>query len=418
MLDLKELSNFLVNSLGESLNLMSCSLLVWNEKKGRYVLASSYGLNVQQALRCELEPTNDLVKLILERREAVDKENVLPGLTWQEASRLERSFDLLQCSLVFPLFDLNQSLVGLVAVCKRFKSALSREEETRIYTDMLSLASVAISNALSFEKVKQDMAELKQVQLKHLHSPKLSALEQLAGGIAHEIHNPLTVISGRAQILLLRKSNNLDPKVEDVLKTIVTQTKRAAEITRKLILFSQESHGQKEWLSFEGVIDDTIALLSYRMNLDQIQIKKRIDPSAPLFMADITEMRELFLNLLLNSVRAIGKQGVITVIVRYKEEEARWEIKVADTGCGIPKENFEKLFDPFFSTHHEAVGLGLYIVQQILKHYDGYIDIDSELNKGTVVKIELPQQTSETVSRPTIIPIHQESPSSVQSSVS
>ena len=390
--DLKESANYLVNSLGEGLHLAACGLLVWDKTKERFVLASSFGLSVQQALKCEMGFDDPLIQLVRDKKGPVIKDQVIPGLTWQEANRLERNFELLQAHVIWPVFDEKNRLIAFLSACRMLKSYLAREEDARFFKSLMSYASVSIANSLHVDRLRKKLVELKSFREQFTHSPKLSAIEQLAVGIAHEIHNPLTVISGRAQVMLLKKSAQSDPeKIESTLKTIVAQTKRASEITRKLTLFAEASKGRKEWVSLENIIDDTLALASYRMSLDQIQIRKRMDATSPMFYGDVTELRELFLNLILNAAQAIGKNGVVSVVGKFSANQKKWDIKIADTGSGIAPEDLPRLFDPFFTTRHESVGLGLYVVRQIATRYGGNVKVESEQGKGTIVCVSLPQ---------------------------
>ena len=147
-------------------------------------------------------------------------------------------------------------------------------------------------------ELKAANLQLQDTQSRLVQAAKLSAIEQLATGLAHEIHNPLTIISGKAQILLLQKDRtHLDERVEEVLRSIVKQTKRAADITRKLLMFSQGSGAPKEMLRLEQVLQDTLALVSYQTSLEGIELTQSIGPNIPRLYANVHEIREVFLNL-------------------------------------------------------------------------------------------------------------------------
>jgi signal transduction histidine kinase len=231
---------------------------------------------------------------------------------------------------------------------------------------------------------------LANIQADLLRSSQRSAIEHLATGIAHEIHNPLTIISGKAQILLLKRDQkSYDAQVEEVLKTIVKQTRRAADITRKLLMFSETQKSAKEWIDLETVVNDTIALLSYQVSLDQIQVIKRFEHPMPRFWGNVSELREVFLNLFLNAVEAIGKKGTVEVSGRYRDADKVFEFCVSDTGPGIPESDFPKLFHPFFTTRPEGVGLGLFVTQQIVHGYQGSIRAENRAPQGITFVVEL-----------------------------
>ena len=182
----------------------------------------------------------------------------------------------------------------------------------------------------------------------------------------------------------------LEPNVQEALNTIVKQTRRAADITRKLLLYSQGSRGPQEWVSLEKVLDETLALLAYQASLDKIEITRNLDPELPRYHANIQEIREIFLNLLLNAVEAVGSEGKIVVEMKYLREEGLLEITCSDTGKGIPADHLDKVFNPFYTTRHEAVGLGLFVTQQITHRYGGSIRVESQVGIGSLFTLQLP----------------------------
>ena len=242
-----------------------------------------------------------------------------------------------------------------------------------------------------FEELRGSNQELMKIQSNFLQSNQHSAIAQLASGIAHEIHNPLTIISGKAQILLLKRDKmTYDEQVEEVLKTIVKQTKRAADITRKLLMFSDSHQSVKEPIDLETVVNDTVALLSYQVSLDQIQVIKRFEHPIPRWLGNVAELREAFLNLFLNAVQAVGTKGIVQVTVRYRKEDRVIELRISDTGPGILESDLPKVFHPFFTTRQEAAGLGLFVTQQIVHKYNGLIRAESKIGEGAAFVVELP----------------------------
>ena len=188
-------------------------------------------------------------------------------------------------------------------------------------------------------------------------------------------------------------SKQLEPNVQDALNTIVKQTRRAADITRKLLMYSQGSRGPQEWIALEKVLDETLSLLAYQASMDKIEIVRNLDPELPLFFANRQEIREIFLNLLLNAVEAVGSEGKIVVELKYLRAEELIEIVCSDTGKGIPAEHLDKVFNPFYTTRHEAVGLGLFVTKQIVHRYGGSIRVESQVGIGSMFILQLPYAT-------------------------
>ncbi len=386
VLDLQELANLVVNTFGEVLHLKMVAMVVPNLAKESFEIASGFGWSVTDYRRVHLAQNAALISLIQESGPHVLVRNsVVRAEAWQEANRLAHEFDMLQAGWIIPLF-LKENLVGLLGFSAEQSDRTFDKTDFHFFREFAAALAKNVHNALTVRELKAANLELQDTQSRLVQAAKLSAIEQLATGLAHEIHNPLTIISGKAQILLLQKERApLDERVEEVLKTIVKQTKRAADITRKLLMFSQGSGAPKEMLRLEQVLQDTLALVSYQTSLEGIELTQSIGPNIPRLYANVHEIREVFLNLVLNAVQSIGARGgKIHVEIRYLNRERIIEIQVSDTGRGIEKENVEKLFNPFFTTRHDALGLGLFVTKQIIHRYGGSIRVESRAREGSL----------------------------------
>jgi len=311
-------------------------------------------------------------------------------MTWQDANRLAHDFDALRAGWVIPLF-VEKELVGLLAISAAEPDRKFDMADFQLFREFSDSIAKSVLIAMKFTELKEASAELQDSQSQIIQKSKLAAIDQLATGIAHEIHNPLTIISGKAQILLLRKDrDHLESYVEDVLKTIVKQTKRAADITRKLLMFTQGTSGKKEPLNLEQVLIDTIALVSYRTSLEGIELSKSIGSDIPHFFANIHEMREVFFNLIINAVQSIKPPGKVQASLNYHSQDQAIEIQISDTGQGVSQESVDKLFNPFFTTRHGALGLGLFVTKQIIHRYGGSVRVESRPNEGSLFVVRLP----------------------------
>ena len=390
-LDLQELSNLVVNTFGEVLHLKTVALLVPDPLQNNFEVASAYGWQITASKHLRLAAEVPLLKLIHQTGPHVLVRGLLlQSLSWQEANALSQDFDTLQAGWIIPLF-VKGELVGLIAFGSLYPDTLFDQSDFHFFREFAAAIAKSIYNALIVKRLRQLNLELQDSQSQWVQKTKLNAIEQLAAGIAHEIHNPLAIISGKAQVLLMQKGpKQLEKNVQEALNTIVKQTRRAADITRKLLMYSQGSRGPQEWISLEKVLDETLALLAYQASLDQIEITRNLDPELPRYYANVQEIREVFLNLLLNAVEAVGTQGKIQVELKYRRDEELIEIFCADTGKGIPAEHLDKVFNPFYTTRHEAVGLGLFVTKQIVHRYGGAIRVESQQGEGSLFIIQLP----------------------------
>lgn len=400
VLDQHELANMIVNTIGEAYDVNSVSILLFDKSKSSYRIISAFGLLPAVWRKIVLNAYDPLVQLLRTRRTYIDVDQVKKLFSWQEANHLTHVLEELHASYVIPLL-FNDELIGSINIQRREAVKSLTPQEMRLFLEFAENIAQVFRNAVLMEELKRSNQDLMGMQSDLLRSTQRSAIEHLATGIAHEIHNPLTIISGKAQILLLKRDQkSYDAQVEEVLKTIVKQTRRAADITRKLLMFSETQKSAKESIDLESVINDTIALLSYQVSLDQIQVMKRFKPPMPHFYGNVGELREVFLNLFLNAAQAIGKKGTIEVSGKYSSEDQLFEFRISDTGPGIPEANLSKLFHPFFTTRPEGVGLGLFVTQQIIHGYNGSIRAESHQGRGTVFTIELPLSVEESTSKP------------------
>ncbi len=222
-----------------------------------------------------------------------------------------------------------------------------------------------------------------------LHSQKLAAIGQLAAGIVHEIANPLTGIRGTAQ-LLLRKGIK-EPEVEGKIKIIEKETSRCQEILKRLLGFARVPQPEAVPVNVNQIIEDTLLLLEPQISLKKVKLKKYLNPDLPSIQATPDQLKQVFLNLILNAIQAM-KEGENFTITTSVQDSKFILVKFADTGCGIPEENLKHLFTPFFTTKkiEEGTGLGLAVSYGIIQKHNGIIEVESNIGKGTMVTVKLP----------------------------
>ena len=398
--DLRELCNLLVNTLGEVLQLKTVSVVIRDSGADAYTVASAFGWSVTDYRRVRLPVNGSLIQFMKAAGpQLLLRSQVTRSLSWQEANELTKDFEVLHTSCVIPLWA-KEELIGSLNLLSPTLEEQMDEGDIRFFKDFGQEVAKTLSHALEIQDLKRANEELRDAQSRLLQSAKLSAIEQLATGIAHEIHNPLTIISGKAQVLLLQKDPKLyDAKVEEVLKTIVKQTRRAADITKKLLVFSQASASLREKIRLESILEDTLSLITYRTSLEGIEIQRLIAEDLPDFFGNVQELREVFFNLIFNAVQAVEgpadlsgpkSGGRIQVGMTFEKAEKVFVIQVADSGPGISPEDLDRVFNPFFTTRPEGMGLGLFVTQQIVHRYGGSIRVESQVGEGTIFVIEIP----------------------------
>jgi signal transduction histidine kinase len=223
-----------------------------------------------------------------------------------------------------------------------------------------------------------------------LHTEKLSALGRMAAGIAHEINNPL------AGVLLY--SSNLSKKIPDDsllkegMEIIIRETQRCKIIIQGLLEFARDQEPKKTMTDINQVIDRAVNMLENELRLRHIQLKRAYSKDLKTGMLDENQMQQVFVNLLLNAVHAIDQKGTITIRSRPDSAGEYVIIEVQDSGCGIPPENLDKIFEPFFSTIKNGSGLGLAVSYGIIRNHQGELTVESQPGKGACFIITLPMQ--------------------------
>jgi two-component system NtrC family sensor kinase len=242
-------------------------------------------------------------------------------------------------------------------------------------------------------EVSIDVTEKKKAEQLMRQAEKLTAIGLLAGGIAHELNNPLGNIIGYATLLLQDKQSGLGPEHRGKLEIIVEQAKKGSEIIRGLLDFSRQSVPSFSNVPLHEIIKKTIRNLQTRISAQKIKIDTEL-AQKPIVRADPLQIELVVLNLLLNSIQAfegIDRKNKAISIMAGRENDYI-QVRIADNGPGIPEDILPGIFDPFFTTKPigKGVGLGLSICSGIIKEHKGSIRVSSEIGKGTEFIFTLP----------------------------
>ena len=216
-------------------------------------------------------------------------------------------------------------------------------------------------------------------------SEKLAALGTLAAGLAHELNNPIGIISSRAELMLLEgESTPLPPEVAEDLRVIHRHAQRVARIAQGLLSFSRNSSGEQRRVDLNRVVDETLLLTEKMIVKDGIMLRRALAPGLPPIWGDANALQQVVMNLVTNARDAVKDGGEISVETSIVSEPPNGvKLVVQDTGPGIPPEILPKIFDPFFTTKAEGTGLGLSISYGIVREHRGTVDVQSVPGKGT-----------------------------------
>jgi len=234
----------------------------------------------------------------------------------------------------------------------------------------------------------RDLREIRDLQGKVRRSERLASLGRLAAGVAHEIRNPLSSIRGFAQYFVKRFHGQTEE--EGYASVMVKEVDRLNRVITELLDFAGPKEPRREPNSLEDIADHALKLLAPDLAARKVEVFKEYQPGLPAVSVDRDQISQVFLNLLLNAIESMEGGGEIRLTLRRCGPPPAVEAAIADTGAGIPADDLEKVFEPFFSRKRKGTGLGLAIVHQIIESHRGEIRVESGPGRGTTFRINLP----------------------------
>jgi signal transduction histidine kinase len=267
---------------------------------------------------------------------------------------------------------------------QKFDKDIYYHEDIELLSTLANQTAIAIENANLYEDLKKSKSYMRRTD-------RLASLGTLTAGLAHEIRNPLVAIKTFTQLLPERLED--EEFRSHFLNIASSEVDRISSLITELLEFARPSDPKMEFEDINSILDGMILLVSTETKKKQINIVKNYITNLPPIKIDREQIKQVFLNFLLNSIEATPERGEMTVKTRSFVKpggEPYIQIEFTDNGRGIPAEHLEDIFTPFFTTKDKGSGLGLSISHQIVQDHRGYIDVESELNKGTSFFINLP----------------------------
>jgi C4-dicarboxylate-specific signal transduction histidine kinase len=250
---------------------------------------------------------------------------------------------------------------------------------------------LALDNARLYSETVRQLEELQRAHAQLIHAEKLSAVGELASGVAHEINNPLTTVLGQTHLLL--EHRDVTPYIRSRLTIVADEAARAARIVQNLLLFARHYPPERRPCSLPEQVRRVLEIKAYQLELDQVAVRTEFEPTGTVW-ADENQIQQVILNLVQNAHQAMLQQTderILTVRVRPSGEGAA--IELLDTGHGIPPEALPHLFDPFFTTKPpgEGSGLGLSVSYGIVAEHKGTLRGGNRGDgRGAIFTVELP----------------------------
>lgn len=237
--------------------------------------------------------------------------------------------------------------------------------------------------------IRKQYRELEETHKQLLQAAKLAALGEMAGGVAHEINNPLGVILGRADYLGSRAKLRKDDELVEDLQVIQDNATRAGRIISDLLDFARPHPLNLQQYDLNSLLTQTAELMESRLSSKKLAMRQETTSLPPVEM-DWDRMLQVFVNLINNSIDACQEGGTIRLQTHLDSSGSRVKVTLEDDGVGILKEELKKVFDPFFTTKPKGTGLGLSVSYSIVRDHGGEISVESSLGKGTRFTVSLP----------------------------
>jgi two-component system NtrC family sensor kinase len=317
-------------------------------------------------------------------KNAAQSPNLLPAAKAAVQKERMRGF------LCVAIHGRGRRILGTLSLGRQIRDAFS-EREIALVESTADQIGIALDNARLYSETVRQLDELKRTQAQLVHAEKLSAVGELASGVAHEINNPLTTILGQAHLLL--DHTDIAPKVRERVKIVADEASRAARIVQNLLLFARHYPPERRPCSLAEQVRRVVELIGYQLEQDQIAIQTEL-VSCPPVWADENQLQQVVLNLVQNAQQAMARQTEEKLVtIRLRVDGASVALEVLDTGPGIAPEALGRLFDPFFTTKPpgEGSGLGLSVSYGIVTEHKGRLRGENRTDRrGAIFTVELP----------------------------
>ena len=387
IVDIKALSDKLVETVAKSLRIDKVSLLLANEGKGSYNLEASVGLDFEHPERILLSRDGPLIKLLQSRKEPIVKEELEWVPVGPETPQTIETMGKLGAEISLPIIS-KEKLIGILNLGHKADRSLYSDEDLELLSTLGNQAAIAIENARLYENLKQSQVTLRRAD-------RLSSLGLLTAGLAHEIRNPLVAIRTFTQLLPERYN---DAEFRDGFQGLaLKEVDRICGLINDLLSFARPSKPNIAPESINDVVDNIARILEAQAKEKGVVIVRDFAVEVPKAWIDREQMKQVFMNLILNAIQAMDGEGSITISTREVSRRGTApvgqfvQVEVRDTGIGIPDENLEHIFDPFFTSgKEEGSGLGLAVSHQIVEEHGGFLTVESKVGQGTGFWVHLP----------------------------
>ena len=386
VLDTESLLDGIILTIIGQMGVSGCAIFTYGLDESAMLLAKTKGLTLDPNCEYSIPADSPLFAATAETPNTTYHINDLEKKMPQAQTEIDllKSLDI---ELVVPM-SLKNRICGLLVVTEKIAKTPFFEDDKDFLAILANQLSVAVENARLFESEKDAYHQLAQAQRQLMDTEKLAALGQLSARVAHEVNNPLGIIKNYLE-LLLQSSGNADQTVNYVT-ILKEEVNRIAGIVRQLLDFYHPHSIEKGEVQLTRVLDDIIKLVAIQLKSKKIKILKEYADSVPDVWASTEQLKQVFLNLIMNSRDFMPDGGELIISANMVDD---WiYIDFADSGIGIEQDSLSKVFEPFYTTKKdgEGTGLGLSVCYGIIQNHGGIITVKNRQEDGAVFTIKLP----------------------------
>ena len=266
---------------------------------------------------------------------------------------------------------------------------LQQEKTCYFHADAIRLRD-AQGDSTGIVVVLQDVSEirttLRQIQTTQL----LMSMGELAAGVAHHVRTPLTTISGYLQIMLNRLDNDQYTVRRDIVEMLLDEVSYINNVVKELIMFAKPPLQKQPGVSINQILDESLLLVFKEFGGENINIAKDLAESLPKINADANLLQQVFVNILQNAMESMPEVGEVGIRSWLHADLNMLVVAITDVGCGVDPGIMSRIFEPFYTTKLDRVGLGLPIAHRIISEHGGFIHVNSNERRGTKVHVYLP----------------------------
>lgn len=285
-------------------------------------------------------------------------------------------------------FDLVQEIK--LAIEYSYSEKIRRELESELQNQNDILEVKVLQRTSELDKVIKELQEandtITETYQHLLQSDKLATMGLMAGTVAHDIANPLTVVISRARMLLMK--DDIEESLSENLNIIVRNSLKIDRLIRSITRFAKKSSMEFSHFNIEEVIQEVLLMFSKAIKMKTVEVEENYDQYSVNVWGEPNQLEQVFTNLVQNAIQAMDSNGKLSI--NTKSIRGYLRVTIEDTGPGIPKDKLDDIFEAFYTTKEEGTGLGLNICKRIIHEHSGEISVVSELGKGTIFTIDLP----------------------------